>query len=297
MLGKIYFLALIVFANFAHGAEVSITLDDFNFSNQVGMEAGKRNSAILEILSKHKIKAAGFVTTKYLSDKVAYEGLTKWSSAGHIVGNHTENHWKYTEKTFKEFSLDILVAEEKLSKFPTFKKIFRFPYLKEGESSQKRDELRSFLSTHGYSNGHVTIDASDWYINMRLLEKIKSGEKVDYNKYRDFYLKHLWDRSQYYSDLARKTLGRDVKHTILLHHNLTTALFLSDLIKMYEAKGWKVVDADKAFSDPVYASLPKNTPAGESLIWALAKEKGDTSLRYPAEDSRYEEEEMKALNL
>lgn len=175
--------------------------------------------------------------------------------------------------------------------------MFRFPYLKEGESSQKRDELRSFLSTHGYSNGHVTIDASDWYINMRLLEKIKSGEKVDYNKYRDFYLKHLWDRSQYYSDLARKNLGRDVKHTILLHHNLTTALFLGDLIKMYEAKGWKVIDADKAFSDPIYASLPKNIPAGESLIWALAKEKGDTSLRYPAEDSRYEEEEMKALNL
>lgn len=42
VLSKIYFLVIIVFSNVAYGSEVSITLDDFNFSNQVGMEAGKK---------------------------------------------------------------------------------------------------------------------------------------------------------------------------------------------------------------------------------------------------------------
>ena len=107
----------------------------------------------------------------------------------------------------------------------------------------------------------------------------------------------MWDRSDYYSKLAQKTLGKDIKHTVLLHHNLTTALFLGDLIKMYKQKGWKVINADEAFKDGVYKRTPKNVPAGESILWAIAKEKGDSSLRYPAEDSVYEKDEMDRLGL
>lgn len=84
---------------------------------------------------------------------------------------------------------------------------------------------------------------------------------------------------------------------MLLHHNLTTALFLNDLIDMFKSKGWKVIDAAEAFSDPVYNSQPANVPAGESLIWALAKEKGNKTLRYPAESDVYEKAEMDKLGL
>lgn len=290
-------LFLLFFAFNVLASEVSVTIDDFNFSNQIGMDASKRNSEIIRILREHKIVAAGFVTTKYLDDAVAVEGVRNWSAAGHIVGNHTQEHWNYVEKTFSEFSADILSAEKKLKQFPAFQKIFRFPYLKEGESKDKRDSMRVFLERNNYLNGHVTIDASDWYINMRLIEKIKNGSKVDFNKYRDFYLKHLWSRSEYYSNLAKKTLGHDIKHTLLLHHNLTTALFLDDLIKLYKKKGWKIIDASEAFKDPAYQLTSKNVPAGESLIWALAKEKGDKTLRYPAEDGRYEKDEMDKLGL
>ncbi|WP_253715821.1 polysaccharide deacetylase family protein [Bdellovibrio bacteriovorus] len=293
-----FIIILIIFtAVISHGAEVAITIDDFNLSNSIGMEPLKRNSEILSVLKKNQIKAIGFVTTKYLNDPKALNAVKAWSSAGHIVGNHTENHWKYNDKTLHEFSADILVADKKLQQFPTFQKIFRFPYLKEGDSVEKRDGMRDFLKDNDYTNGHVSIDASDWYVNMRLIEKIKKGDKVDYEKYRDFYLKHMWDRSDYYSKLAQKTLGKDIKHTVLLHHNLTTALFLDDLIKMYKQKGWKVIYAEEAFKDGVYKRTPKNIPAGESILWAIAKEKGDSSLRYPAEDSIYEKDEMDRLGL
>ncbi|WP_413586039.1 polysaccharide deacetylase family protein [Bdellovibrio sp. HCB274] len=281
----------------AVASQVSITVDDFNLSSEIGMEPLKRNAAILAALKKHKIKAAGFVTTKYLNDSKAVEAVKEWSSSGHVIGNHTENHWKYNDKTPAEFSADIIAAENKLKPFATFKKIFRFPYLKEGETLEKRDTLRSFLKNNGYSNGHVSIDASDWYINMRLVEKLKKGESVNLEKYKNFYLKHIWDRSEYYSKLARKTLNHDIKHTLLLHHNLTTALFLDDLLKMYQEKGWKVIDAENAFMDPTYSRSSDNIPAGESIVWALAKQMGDKSLRYPAEDSVYEKDEMDKLGL
>ena len=56
---------------------------------------------------------------------------------------------------------------------------------------------------------------------------------------------------------------------------------------MFASRGWSVIDADKAFRDPVFQREPDIVPAGESLVWALAKETGryEALLRYPGEDS------------
>ena len=60
-----------------------------------------------------------------------------------------------------------------------------------------------------------------------------------------------------------------------MHHNLTSALFLDDLINHFKENNWKLIDADIAFADPIYNALPNNILAGESLIWAQAKESGN----------------------
>lgn len=68
---------------------------------------------------------------------------------------------------------------------------------------------------------------------------------------------------------------------------------------MYKTNGWKLVDAEEAFTDPVFASKPEVVPAGESIIWSLAKQNGTIakSLRYPAEDAVYENARMDKLGL
>jgi len=70
-------------------------------------------------------------------------------------------------------------------------------------------------------------------------------------------------------------------------------------LDMFESKGWKLIDAEEAFKDPVFAATPNIVPAGESIIWALAKETGkfDKLLRYPGEDSEYENAKMDKLGL
>ena len=86
---------------------------------------------------------------------------------------------------------------------------------------------------------------------------------------------------------------------MLLHHNVLNGLFLGDVLDMFKLKKWKLIDAEEAFTDSVFSLLPKTAPAGESLIWALAKETGkfENLLRYPAEDGEYEKPEMDALGL
>jgi hypothetical protein len=71
------------------------------------------------------------------------------------------------------------------------------------------------------------------------------------------------------------------------------------MIAMFRKKGWQAVDAEYAYQDEIYDRQPKILPAGESLIWALAKESGkfEKELRYPGEDDAYENPSMDALRL
>ncbi|MBD0327366.1 MAG: polysaccharide deacetylase family protein, partial [Pyrinomonadaceae bacterium] len=265
-------------------------------------KAEERNAAILKALLEHgNLKAALFVKGKNVDNERGRRLLRAWDTAGHMIANHSYSHRWYNspEVSFEFYSQDILRGEDVLKDAKNFKKIFRFPFLKEGETAEKRDRLREFLKEHGYRNGHVTIDASDWYVDGRLVKRLKADANADLKPYRDFYLSHIWERSLYYDDLARKVLGRSVRHTLLIHYNLLNALFLGDLLRMYKTRGWKLIDAERAFADPVFASAPKIVPAGESLIWALAKETGkfDELLRYPGEDGEYEKAKMDKLGL
>jgi len=117
--------------------------------------------------------------------------------------------------------------------------------------------------------------------------------------YKQYYLEHLWDRASFYDNLSRKVLGRCVKHTLLIHHNVLNELFLRDVLETFHNRGWKLIDATDAFGDSVFSAMPNIVPAGESIIWALAKESGkfDDILRYPGEDDQYEKPKMDKLGL
>jgi peptidoglycan-N-acetylglucosamine deacetylase len=280
--------------------QVAITMDDFNLFGAAPAVAEQRNRAILTALRKHgNLKAAGFVTGGNVNSEVGRSLVKAWSDAGHLIANHTYSHWYYHKRTIEEFSADVLRVEAQIKDLKGFTKLFRFPMLKEGDTVERRDGMRGWLKQHGYKMGYVTIDASDWYIDQRLRARLKHDPKADVAGYRKFYLDHLWDRALYYDDLARKVLGRSVKHTLLIHHNVLNELFLDDVLTMFERKGWQLVSAKTAFADPVFDKLPNILPAGESLIWALAKESGkfDKLLRYPAEDSEYEKAAMDKLGL
>jgi peptidoglycan/xylan/chitin deacetylase (PgdA/CDA1 family) len=285
----------------ASGPQISITMDDFSWQNAVHQNASERNKAILNTLKAHSHKAALFVIGRNVEADEGKKLLAEWNDAGHLIGNHTYSHQNLhgPSMTVPAYTADILRAEALLKDSSSFKKYFRFPMLKEGDTVEKRDGVRSFLDKYKYQVGHVTIDTADWAISPRLTERLKSQPSADLKPYRDFYLEHIWDRAQYYDTLARRVLGRQIKHTLLVHYNLLNGLFLDDLMNLFEAKGWRFVDAQDAFTDPVFAAKPNVLPAGESIVWALAKADGTIakSLKYPAEDGNDVVEQMKRLGL
>lgn len=213
-----------------------------------------------------------------------------------MIGNHTYKHRNYSSLTTAEFSADILHCDAVLKPYRQYTRYFRFPLLKEGNTADKRDLMRAFLEDREFHNGHVTVDASDWFYNAELTRRLAEDPAYDTSRFRAPYLAHLWDRAQYYDALARNVTGRSPNHTLLIHYNLINVLFLGDALQMFKQRNWRLISAREAYRDPIFRASPRTVPAGESLIWALAKESGrfERELRYPGEDDVYERPKVTA---
>lgn len=278
---------------------IAITVDDFNLADTPLMTALDRDAAIRSALRRHDVRAAGFVAGKYVDTERSPGVLAAWSQDGHILGNHSFSHNYYGGRDPIGEMDDILKCEPLLTPYPGFRKLFRFPMLAEGKTAQGRDNLRAMLHACGYRNGHVTIDTSDWYVDQRLMARLRADPTADIAPYRAYWLDHIWNRATYYDGLAKAVLGRSIDHTILLHHRLTTALFLDDGLEMFRRRGWRLTDAAAAFAQPEMKVDYATIPSGQSLMWAAAKASGrfEGQLRYPGEDDTYEKPRMDALGL
>lgn len=282
---------------------VSFTFDDGNTSNIAGFQFEKWNNMILSHLEREDLKTVFFVTGKNKSNTKGQFLLESWNNNGHKIANHSFSHPNFNspKNTTQTFENELIKTDIIISKLSNHTKLFRFPYLKEGQNQAKVDSIRNILGKHNYRNGYVTIDASDWYIDQRLIKRIKEIglENVEMDTFKNFYIEHILNRANYYEELSYEMNGRHINHTLLLHHNLTSALFLGDLIKKLKEQGWEVIDAEKAFQDDIFNNIPKSNFAGESLIYSMARQskRYNHLLRYPAEDSKYEKNKMDSLGL
>lgn len=281
--------------------QLALTMDDPRLKLDLGLHWQEANSNILKALETRNVRAALFVCGMRVDEPDGAKLISAWDQAGHMIGNHTYSHQNYCDARigYSDFAVDFLKNEKVVAPYHNKTMMFRYPFLKEGETADKRDRFRALLKESGYRVGHVTIDASDWYVNERMSDHLVKKPKDSIQPYRDYLIAHLLDRAAFYRQLAVDVLSRDVRHTILVHYNTLNALVLPEVMAAFEAAGWQWIDAALAFQDEVFRSQPKTLPAGESLVWALASETGrfKDRLRYPGEDGIYEEQKMNALGL
>lgn len=281
------------------GPRFSITIDDFNLSTGPVRYRAARSRAVLDALTGVGIKAGGFVAGKYIDDAAGRELLGSWAEEGHLIGNHTYSHAWHGGANPPNLGADIDRCAALIAPYATTRPLFRFPYLAEGRTPETRDRMRAALQERGLSNAHVTIDASDWYVDQRLRERLEKDPNADIAPYGEFLASHLFERARFYDGMAREVLGYSPPHTLLIHHTLATALFLPRVLEVFKTAGWRAIDAADAFAHPIYQAQPDIAPVGNSLIWQLAKADGrfDSQLRSPGEDGAYEKPAMDALGL
>lgn len=280
----------------AGAQQLALSFDD-GLDPREQPQAAAWNQALLDALAAADARAILFPSGRRVDSPDGLRLVAAWGRAGHAVGNHTYAHRNFSAAamTLEAFTADIAKADTLLRGMPGWTPRLRFPYLKEGDTAATRDGLRDWLHKQGYRAGAVSIDASDWYYNRRFLEWRQGHPADDPAAWRAAYLDHLWDRACYYDSLSTAVLGRSIPHVLLLHANAINAVFLPDVIAMFRERGWRLVAPAEAWADPAYGLEPQSLPAGESHLWALAKERGHEGLRYPAESDEYEKERLDRL--
>lgn len=259
--------------------KVALSLDDAPFLRSAPLLAAPaQHEAMRKALKDRKVRAILF--TNGVNGGDTPEGrstLRAWGEAGHLLANHSYSHWDLNrdEVTLAAYEVDALKGDALIRDLPGYTRLYRYPFLRAGNTVAKRDGFYAFLKARGDAIGHVSIDTADWLVDERLRKRLEKDPKSDLAPYRELYLKHLWACARFYEAWSREVFGREIPHVILLHSRLLNGLFLGDVLDCFRAKGWSWIDPATAFADPVYALWPRNLPAGEALADAVSAERGN----------------------
>ncbi|WP_445359333.1 polysaccharide deacetylase family protein [Microbulbifer sp. ANSA005] len=243
----IYLLAIPV----TSAKQLAITFDDAPRKADGYFDGPTRAKTLIENLEEYKVGKVAFFSNTQSFDKEGLERMNRYDKARHIIGNHTHSHPNFLETGLSTYQADFLQAHQLLQQFDNFKPYFRFPYLREGETVEKRDGIRNLLQKNNYQNAYITLNNYDWYIEELFQTAVKDGKAVDMERLSNFYVDVLMASIKYYDDMAIKYLGRSPKHVILLHEMDISALFIGDLAERLRKEGWEIIPLEEAYRDPI----------------------------------------------
>lgn len=275
--------------------QIAITFDDAPTKDGPLFTGKMRSEKILQQLKDHQVKRVGFfVLTGNVTTGNEWR-LQAYSKAGHMLANHSHTHQHIHRLGPPGYIADVAKAHEILNGYPAYRRWFRFPYLDEGRTIGARDSIREALHQLKLSNGYVTVDNYDWYLNHLLAQAYKEGRSIDMDILREVYVDHVYQSILFYDEIAREHIGRSPRHVLLLHENDLAALFLGDLIARLKGGGWKIISPDEAYDDPIATNIPDVLFNGQGRIAAIARAKG-VPARYLvqlSEDERFLDELIK----
>ncbi len=269
--------------------EIALTFDDLPVNGGLppGMTQSQLARDTIKVMKKHRVPPSyGFINADKLErDPDGAQALRVWIAGGHPLANHTYTHLDFTKNTVEEFQKEILRNEPALLLLtpPGAKhdwRWFRYPYLHEGDTLEKRRAVRDFLAKRNYRIAQTTIDWEDYLWNSAHARCVANRDQESIAWLRSSYLAEAerWLRVQ--RDFARQVWGRDIKHVALLHLGSFSPHILPDLFALLEREGWRIVTLEEAQSDPIYESDPDiGAPRGGTLTELMMQAK---AISWPA---------------
>jgi peptidoglycan-N-acetylglucosamine deacetylase len=195
--------------------------------------------------------------------------LQLWREAGQPLGNHTYTHPSLNDLAPAAFEDNIEKNEPKLQELMGNKDWhwFRYPYLNEGDTLEKRHIIRVYLRDHHYRIAQVTLDFEDYAWNGAYA---RCSDKKDEKAIAWLKESYLGTASEYMKlgrELSQQIFGRQIKHVLLMHVGAFDAEMAPQLLAQMKQQGFKFITLEKAESDPAYETDPD-----------LALKDGDTLL-------------------
>lgn len=258
--------------------QLAITFDDLPAHGPLppGETRVEVASKILKALHDAKMPPIyGFVNgvaiTKNPADAVV---LDAWRKAGNPLGNHGWSHLNLNQTSLSDFEQDVTKNEPVLSERMKGEDWhwFRYPFLAEGDTPEKRAGFREFLAQHGSKIAAVTMSFADYEWNEPYARCKAKGDAGAITALGDSYLKAADQSADYYRTLSKTLFGRDIPYVLLMHIGAFDAEMLPKLASLYKSKGFQFVTLENAERDEFYRSaIDPRSSDPDSLEGAMAR--------------------------
>ena len=129
---------------------------------------------------------------------------------------------------------------------------FRYPYLHEGDTLEKRRAVRAFLATSGYRIAQTTLDFEDYLWNSAYARCWMRKDEASIQWLRESYRTAARDFTRFQIQNSRAVFGRDIHHVMLLHLGAFSSHILPDLFRILDEEGFEIVTLEEAQKDPAY---------------------------------------------
>ncbi|MGB7823448.1 MAG: polysaccharide deacetylase family protein, partial [Candidatus Sulfotelmatobacter sp.] len=242
--------------------KLAITFDDLPLNGLLppGVTRAETTKNVLEILKKRHVPPVyGFINAKKLEGNAdGAEALKLWAAA-EPVGNHTYSHMDLEQNTAEAFEREIEENEpvlELLKEEANDWHWFRYPYLHEGDTVEKRRAVRAYLKAHGYRIAQVTLDWEDYLWNTAYARCVAKNDAKSMEWLRSSYLSTASEFLDLGREQAKLVYGQEISYVLLMHLGAYSSTILPDALELLKKKGFKLVTLEEAQSDAAYESDP-----------------------------------------
>jgi len=254
------FVLFLQIAGISAAQSVAITFDDLPLNGLLpaGVTRAETAKNVLAILKKRHVPPVyGFINAKKLEGNAdAAEALKLWAAA-EPVGNHTYAHMDLEQNPPEAFEREIEEDEPTLELLAKVDwRWFRYPYLREGDTVEKRRAVRAYLRARGYRIAQVTLDWEDYLWNTAYARCVAKGDTKSIAWLRSSYLSTASEFLDLGREQAKLVFGHEINYVLLLHLGAFSSTILPDALDLLKKKGFKLVTLAEAESDPAYESDP-----------------------------------------
>ncbi len=241
---------------------MALTFDDLPAAGTLppGENRSKIATALAgELKANHLEGTYGFVNAvKLQNDPDAQQALHLWVDAGMNIGSHTWSHLSLTSNSAQDFEKEIAENEPALAEYAGARDWhwFRYPFLWEGDTVEKRRTVRSYLREHGYRVAQVTLDFEDYAWNDTYARCSAIHDEAAIQWLERSYL----DTATEYIRLGREeqqiAWGHEAPNVMLLHATAFTTRMLPQLLDLLRTQGFRFASISEVEQDPLYALDP-----------------------------------------
>ena len=256
---------------------MTITIDDVPVHGPVpaGQSSGQISDQLIATLAQNEVPAVIFVNGIWTQTEPRTKDiLERWDEAGFQLANHGWSHQHLSEISRAEFEAELLRNDELLAHYGGSWRWFRYPFLDEGDTPDKRIAARKLLAQHGYRVAAVTMDFGDWAWTAPYARCLSASDKAAIAKLETAYLQAAREGIEYSRTLSHDVFNRDIPYVLLLHGGAMTAHMLPQLIELYRTARFQFVTLEEAQSDAAYREdVDPDLPARGQGLEGRAREK------------------------